>query len=260
MQIIFNNEIKGLTLSLIGIIVIFTIARFINQENHPFAEDLYLTDILFYLIPIIVIILGIRLSLIYKGNGHHGKAWILFTIFVLFWFVGDTTFDYENEYDIENISTLTTDIFYILGYPIFFAFTILYLKPRKNAISKNTVLLSTLISLSIVILTLYLTFENIEDLESLEIFFYGIYPILDGVILTPSIIAVILFFRGQVNFLWTLILFATLSDTLANSLYTIFAIEELYYPGHPVDILYLLSYTLYAFGVYSHIKLYKNTK
>ena len=162
MQILLNNEIKYLILSIVAVIVIFVIANFINQENYPFAEDLYLTDILFYVIPITVIILGVILSLIYKGSGYHGKAWILFTLFVLVWFVGDVTFDYENEYDLENISTLTTDIFYILGYPIFFVFTILYLKPRKNAISKNMVFLSILISFSIVIPILYLTFDDVE--------------------------------------------------------------------------------------------------
>lgn len=259
MNVLFNKENKFLAASFLGIIAIFIIGNFVNQEDYPIIGDFYSIDILFIIIPVIVIILGIILSTIYKGSGSHGKAWILFTISIIIWFVGETTFEYDYEYDIEDISTLTSDVFYILGYPVFFAFTILYLKPRKNIISKNMILVAILTSIVFVIPTLYLTFEGEEELDALTISLYAIYPILDGLILAPSIIAVILFFRGQVNFLWILVLLATLSDILADTLYIIFAVEESYYPGHPVDILYLFSYTLYAFGVYSHIKLYRDS-
>jgi len=258
MNILSNNENKFLVVSLLAIVMIFIIGNLFNQEDYPIITNIYPIDILFIIIPVAVIILGIILSAIYKGSGSHGKAWILFTISIIIWFVGEMTFDYDYEYDIEDISTLTSDIFYILGYPIFFAFTILYLKPRKNLISKKMILTAILSSILFIIPTLYLTFEGEEEIDTLTISLYAIYPILDGLILAPSIIAVILFFKGQVNFLWTLVLLAILSDILANTLYLIFAVEESYYPGHPVDILFLFSYTLYAFGAYSHIKLYRN--
>ena len=258
MQVLSNGNHKFLVASLLAIVVIFVIGNLIHQENYPITEDFYPIDVLFIILPVIAIILGIIISAIYKGSGSHGKAWILFTISVLFSCVGEMTYEYDHEYDIEDISTLTSDIFYILGYPIFFAFTILYLKPRKNVISKNMILVAILVSTTLVIPTLYITFEGEGELDNLTIFLYAIYPILDGIILVPSIIAVMLFFRGQVNFLWTLILYATISLVLADTLYLIFAVEESYYPGHPVDILFLFVYTLYAFGVYSHIKLYRN--
>lgn len=258
MNVLSSKENKFLVVSLLAIVVIFIIGNLFNQEDYPIIADIYPIDVLFIIIPVAVIILGIILSTIYKGSGSHGKAWILFTLAVLIWFVGEMTFDYEYEYDIEDISTLTSDIFYILGYPVFFVFTLLYLRPRKKVISKNMILVAVLTSIVFVIPTLYLTFEGGEELDTLTISLYAIYPILDGLILAPSIIAVMLFFKGQVNFFWTLVLLATLSDIIADTLYMIFAIEESYYPGHPVDILYLFSYTLLAFGVYSHIKLYAN--
>lgn len=87
------------------------------------------------------------------------------------------------------------------------------------------ILMATLISITFVITTLYLTFEEETDFDSIAIFFYAIYPILDGLILAPSIIAVSLFFKCQVSFLWTLVLYATFSDILADTLYMIFAVE-----------------------------------
>jgi hypothetical protein len=257
LQILSNKENKFLLASLFVIVTIFIIANIVNQEQYQINGEIYLTNILFIVIPIIVIALGIILSVIYKGTGNHGKAWILFTIFITVWFVGDNTYEYDVKYNIEDISTLTSDIFYIVGYPIFFAFTLFYLKPRKNMISKNIVLASVLTSIAVTIPTLYITFEGKGETDNLTMFLYAIYPILDGLIFAPTMIAVILFFRGQVNFLWTMILFATLSMILADTLYLVFAVEKSYYPGHPIDILYLFSYILYAFGVYSHIKLYR---
>ena len=111
-----------------------------------------------------------------------------------------------------------------------------------------------------VIRSLYFTFSGEQQLDDIQIFLYAIYPILDGVILIPSIIATFLFFRGQVNLLWSLILIATILFVIADTSYLVFSIEETYYPGHPVDILYIWAYTLYAFGVLSHVRLYKKIK
>lgn len=246
---------KLIPVSLFMIIVIFIIANMFNQEE--IIDNWYPTDILFIILPLIVIILGIVLSAIYKGSGYHGKAWILFTISIGVWYGGEITYEYDYEYDFKDISTLTSDIFYITGYPIFFAFTILYLIPRKDTISKHMIMIAMLISIVVVAPTLYLTFEEESELDYLTVFLYAIYPILDGLILGPSIIAVMLFFRGEVNFLWTLVLLATISDVVGDTLYLIFSVEESYYPGHPLDILFLFSYVFYAFGVYSHIKLYR---
>ena len=258
MQIFSNKENKLLVVSLFVVVIIFAIANLVEQENYPIMEGWYPTDILFVILPIIGIILGIIFSFMNKGQGYHGKAWILFSISMIFWFMGEMTYDYDVEYDIENISSLSSDIFYIIGYIVFLSFTIFYLITRKKSISKNMILIAGLGSILFVMPSLYFILENNEETDSLTIFLYGIYPILDGLILAPAIIAVMLFFKGQVNFLWILVLIATLFDILGDTLYLIFAVEEAYYPGHPLDMLFLFAYVFYAFGVYSHIKLYRN--
>jgi len=108
---------------------------------------------------------------------------------------------------------------------------------------------------------LYFTFdiEN-EKLDGLTIFLYAIYPILDAIIIIPSIIAAILFFRGQVNLLWTAVLIGTILWVIADTSYLIFSVDDTYYPGHPLDILFIWAYILWAFGAYSHVKLYKKSE
>ncbi len=49
-----------------------------------------------------------------------------------------------------------------------------------------------------------------------------------------------------------------ISDVIADTLFLFLALEESYYPGHPIDILFVFAYLFFAFGVYSHIKLYRN--
>ena len=250
-----------LVFSLIGVVAIFLIANLTNQEEFPILEDWYMTDLLFILVPAIVIVLGSILIVRYGLRGNYGIAWILFTLAFCSWYVGELTYSYDYEYDIEDISTLTSDIFYILAYPLFLGFTIFYLKPRKRIISKNLILLSSLASLLFLIPSLYMTFDmEYTELDTLTTFLYVIYPILDVIILIPSIIATVLFFRGQVNLLWMMILLGIVLDVIADIGYLSFSIEESYYPGHPIDILYVASYVMIAFGALSHIRLYKKRK
>ena len=99
--------------------------------------------------------------------------------------------------------------------------------------------------------------DEIESLDDIEIFLFVMYPILNAIILVPAIIATILFFKGEVNLLWTMIMFGTVFLLMADTSYLIFLAEEDYYPGHPLDILYIWSYIFYAFGTFSHINLFK---
>ena len=249
-----------LLLALVGVVVLFLVGNISNQEEFPIAEDLYMTDLLFIIFPGIVVVFGLMLVFRYGLRGNHGISWVLFTLAIASWYVGEMTYKYDYKYELEDLSTLTSDFFYIIGYPLFLGFTIYYLKPRKRIISKKMVLAASLVSVLFVIPTLYFTFNGEYQLDELTIFLYAIYPILDGVILIPSIIATVLFFRGQVNLLWSLILIATILFIIADTSYLVFSVEETYYPGHPVDILFVWSYILYAFGALSHIRLYKKRK
>ena len=250
-----------LIFSFIAVVIIYLIGNIINQEQFPITEDIFMTDVLFIVTPVMVIGLGAILVLRYGIKGNHSIAWILFTLAFASWFAGEMTYSYDQEYDFEDISTFTSEFFFIAGYPLFLAFTIFYLKPRKKIITKNIILLSSLVGLLLVIPTLYLTFDvGDEVLSDIEIFLFAMYPILDSIILVPAIIAAILFFRGQVNLLWTMVMFGTIFLVLADTSYLVFLVEENYYPGHPLDILYIWSYILYALGAYSHIKLYKKSE
>ncbi|QLH05843.1 hypothetical protein [Nitrosopumilus ureiphilus] len=248
-----------LVASLAIVIVIYLIANIVDQEDYPLTENWYPTDLGFIITPSIVIVLGITLNLKYKLKGNHGKAWLLFTLAIISWFIGELTYSYDYEYSIDDISTLTSDIFYIIGYPLFFVFALFYLRSRKNMITKKMIVLASLISFVLILPSVYISLDVDEEIDGLTMVLYGIYPVLDGIILAPSLVAVFLFFGGKVNLLWSMILIASILDITADTVYLFTSLEDTYDPSHLVNILWIWPYILYAFGEYSHIKLFKNT-
>lgn len=246
-------------LGFVGILFFFIVANVFNQEQYPITENLYPTDILFIILPSIVIILGIILNIQYKFKGNPGKAWIFFTLAIMVWFAGEMTYSYDTEADPQNISTLTADIFWILGYPLFFIFTIFYLRARSKIISKNMIIGATIISVVFAIPSLYLTIGVDDELSDFEVLLYGTYPVLDALILAPSIIAVSLFFRGRVGLLWLLIMMGTFTDVIADTIYLTEAIEGNYEVGNLVDVLYLWFYVLTGLGAWSFIRTYRDS-
>lgn len=247
---------KFLVVSLVAVIIIYLVANIIEQENFPLGKDLYITDLLFIITPSIVIFLGLILNYNYRLRGDHGKAWVFFTLAIICWFIGELTYDYEYEYNIEDVTTLTSDIFYIVGYPLFFAFMMFYLKPRKKIITKKMIMVAGLLSLALAIPSVFFVLETDEAIDNLTMFLYVIYPILDSVMLAPALIAVYLFFSGKVNFLWILILLATIMDIVADTVYLITSVDDTYGPSHLINIFWVWPYIMYAFGQYNHIKIF----
>ena len=247
-------------LGLVGLFIIFEIASLFNQEQYPIIGGIYSTDILYIILPVLVIIFGTYLSIKNRLKGNHGKAWVFFTLAIVSMLIAETTYSYDSEIDPEEVSTLTSDIFYMLFYPLFFTFTIFYLKPRRRIISKNIIIAASIASVIFVIPSLYFAIGIDNELSNFELVFYGLYPILDGIILVPSVIAIILFFRGQVNLLWAFLLFATFTVVVADTIYLAMEVEDSYELGSSVDVLFLWSYVLYGLGVWSYIQVYKNAK
>ena len=235
--------------------VIFLAADMLEQENYPVFEGWYATDFMFIIIPGAVVVLSIRLSLMHGITGSHGKAWIFFSAFVVLWFVAEQLYDYDLDYDLNNFESYVSDVLWLAGYALFFVFAVHYMQIVKSAISKKIILVSCLASAIVLAPSLYLTLEE-SDLNTLEGILSLSYAILDAVVLTPTVIGIIMFFKGEVNFLWILVLIAILCNVVGDVSYTIAQSDDTYYPGQPLDILFLWAYVFLSFGVYSHIKLF----
>jgi len=186
----------------------------------------------------------------------HGLAWMAFAGFAVSWFVGNNVWTLEELFFEEEPYPSAADLFYLIGYPFLLIFLIQYLVPMRMAITKNMVWASLASSVILLGIFLYvLGYSTSSELLFVDAFSLA-YPLADIFVLFPSIIGLILFFRGKTNFMWSMILFGIVLTTLGDLWFMYLQVyqEESYYTGHPVEILFLTSYVFMMFGVYHHIK------
>ncbi len=245
---------KFLLISLVSTGLAFLIAESFGKE----IANLF-GNLIFIPMPAAVVILS---GILVKRNGltgSHGKAWILFTIFAALWFIAEQVWLVVELVYKEKPFPSSADFFYLSGYPFYFIFSLLYLHPFKNAVSKKMIINTSLIAVAVLVPNLYMTLDNNSNEPEFAIILGAIYPIADAIVLIPAMIGVTLFFRGKVNFLWSLLLIGMLFEVVADTAFQYFSLDNSYYTGHPVDILFLWSYILFAFGLYDHNKIFKKS-
>src|SRR3990172_8868816 len=108
-----------------------------------------------------------------------------------------------------------------------------------------------------VVVTLFVTLEAQKENQFFLFLLTASYPILDALILVPSIIGITLFLKGEINLLWSLISIGTLSVALADIGFFVTQYNFTYYTGHPIEIFFYWSFIFYIFGVYAHLKIFR---
>lgn len=248
-------SIKFLVISLFASALILLIANL-------FGESIaVLTGNLLY-IPIAgsFVVVAICVSLRFGFRGIHGKAWLFFAILAISWFIAEMIWAYYDLIlDIDPYPSIA-DVFWLAGYPFIFTFMMLYLKIARKGISKKIVAFVTIITLLLLGITFAVGLRTeAEDDFGLYVLTIS-YPILDAVILAPALIGIILFLKGEVNLLWSLVSLGVLSDSVADLGFFITQYNFTYYTGHPIEIFFYWAYILYTFGAYSHLKIFRKSE
>jgi len=193
----------------------------------------------------------------YGIKGNHGKAWVLFMLFSAYWFCAETV---DVLYDVVlgiDAWKYADDFFYITGYQLFFASLVFYLKPFAKQISKNMVVGISAISISLLIPSLMMTFDSNSDLTDDNFLVLLSYPILDSLVLIPALMGVVLFFKGGVNFMVTLLCLGIITQIIGDNSVLFLTLQNLHYPGHLAEVLFLWTYTMFAFGISNQIGLFR---
>ena len=218
------------------------------------------TDLLYIPVSGGLLVLSTIIAIKFRGSGDHGKAYLLFVGFVSFWVTAE--FVWLRSELVSHLMPFPeyADWFYLAGYPFLFFFSIYYLKPLRLAISRKMFSYAALATIVFLIPTLYTMYSNNPNASLLEIMWAAIYPISDAIVLFPAVLGLTLLFKGQVGLLWSLTCIAIILNITADSGFFFLDIDKSYYSGNPINILYLWSYILFAFGIYSHVKLYKKPR
>ncbi len=219
------------------------------------------TNVLYIPISVALVVLPTIHALRFRGRGTHGKAWIMFSIFASFWLIAQLQYEYDLIYHHLDSYPFTMRFFSHLGYAFFFLFSYFYIKPVEKAISKKMKVVAFVVSMGLLLPTIYLTQFYNQSETSGEITELAINPMLDAIVMFPAVLGVMLFFGGKVSFLWSITSLAILLTVIADTSLLISAIpDDYHFARNPLDMLYLWSYVLLVFGVYSQMKIFKHRK
>jgi hypothetical protein len=196
----------------------------------------------------------------YGMSGQHGLAWFSFGGYAVDSFIGEMLWLVQELYLKIDPFPSTPDIFYLISYPFLLMFFVAYFQPVRSAITKKTLAGPILFSATILAAGLYLTIGAGSDLELFEVALGAIYPIFDAIIIIPALVGVSLFFRGKVNFMWTLFCFGIILLFAADTAFLFAQNDDSYYTGNPMEVMYSLNYLLLAFGVYHHLVMFEKPK
>lgn len=184
--------------------------------------------------------------------GKQGKAWMFFTVAITMWYVAERIWTF-NELTNTNTAPSYADIFWFGGYVFYFMFGAMYLKPFAKQISRKNIVIASIAALTTLILMAYTveleqnTFENI---------LYASYPVADSIMLIPSILGMILFFKGHVRFSWSLLFFGMIIFVISDYIFMYVSSIGEYYTGHFADIPYIWAYVIFIAGLMSNMDLF----
>lgn len=248
-----NN--RSLLFFLLGVVFVILAANMLGS-----VAATTVTDLLYVPASGALLALAITITARFGAKGDHGKAYLFFVGFVASWFIAEVLWMISELTNQLSPFPEEVDWLYLGGYPFLFLFSIYYLKPMQKAISKRMLAYASFATITFLVPTLYTTHSYNPDASLSQMIWAGIYPVADAVVLFPAILGLTLFFKGDVNLFWSLACLAIILNIIADSGFLFLQIDKAYYSGHPLDILYLWSYILFSFGIYSHIRLYKKPK
>jgi hypothetical protein len=233
----------------LGITALVLLANFIGQDV---AENI--TNWISIILSSTVMFFSFFMVSKYGIKGNHGKAWILFMLFSAYWFCAETV---DVLYDVVlgvDAWEYADDFFYITGYQLFFASLVFYLKPFSKQISKKMVMSISIISVSLLIPSMMMIIDSGSIDKNFLILLS--YTILDSIILIPALIGVILFFKGGVNFMISLLCLGIITQIIGDNSVLFLSLQNIYYPGHLAEVLFLWTYAMFAFGLSNQIGLF----
>lgn len=252
-----QTEIKNLhtrkyvliSLLSVGFIVVF--ANFLGEDIAKITSSM-----LYIPIPGALVVFSVIIAKRFGKIGKHGYAWMSFIGLAVSWFIAEQIWLVEEiAYNNDPFPSLA-DVFYFAGYPFLMIFSIYYLKPVRKAISKSIFCFAVIASTILSIPAIYIAYTNYNE-NALETALSTLYPVVDTIVMIPALIGLLLFFKGEVNFLWSLACLAILCNVVGDTGFQIMSLNESYYTGSILEIPYLWAYLFFTFGVYSHIQIYK---
>jgi signal transduction histidine kinase len=175
------------------------------------------------------------------------KSIIFLALSFTSWFLAEQTWNlYEHVFMIDPYPSIA-DVFYIIA-PIFMLISLsIFLKSTGKKISKKSIVLASIVSLIILVPSLIFTLDIDAENDPIEIIIAVSYPVVDAILLVPAIITVLFLISKRSSFFWLMIIAGIIIMLSADTGYLFLVIADEYVDGHPIDILWVSAYTIWAY-------------
>jgi hypothetical protein len=184
-------------------------------------------------------------------------SWLCFAVGLGLWFLGEVSWSvYTLLLSVELPYPSIADVFWLSGYiPIFIAL-FLYVKTFLQVLSSRVIYAVTVAVLFLAVLVFaFLAAPVFGAEEDLGVVFADFaYPVFDAVLLYLATLGFAIFFKGRIGRSWLFLTAGLISITLADILFSYTTANEIYYCGHPLELLYHFGYMLLFLAFYTHIK------
>ncbi|MBU7013237.1 MAG: hypothetical protein HXS52_08710 [Theionarchaea archaeon] len=222
-----------------GIAALFMAAAVVIYAVYPAPT---LTDAL----AVIAAFLGFAASVLtwlrLREREGESTVWMLLALGLLLYLGGETLWLYLEETLQEVPFPSVADVSWLAGYPVLFA--ALFLEYRRldidlGSAKKTGILALVLIASVIMIWTLLYSIAISDEISTTEKFLDLTYPIGDMALLYAAFLLCFVYFGGRLGRSWILISVGFILFSFADLAFSYLTWEELYWSGHPVDLLWL---------------------
>ncbi len=224
---------------------------------NPEIEYSVITNTIFLIHPIIAVIGGLSACLSFGFKSPHGKSFALITLGLFFLFFGEAIWAFQEI--ILRIDTFPSiaDFFYLLAYPLLLFGIFREISYYQSVINPGKSILITIVSgffsVAVSLFTIFpILTEEFSVFEKAIHVSYGVADILLIIGIAYILMTIMTIRGGRLFKAWLYILLASMLMFVGDMLFAYFS--EPYEKAVPqfkqIDLFWIASYLLYAFGLF----------
>ena len=246
---------KKIVISLILVLLSITLI----YQTRPFLDDSQFSLIAipaYAIFPGIVTLYASILAIkLHKQKNFESKGYAMFAVAAAFWFIAEQIWQlYDHVWEGEPFPS-EADIFYVASYPLITAFLFLSLKPVIKKVPRNVWLFAVGLAFSLLVPSVLAAYDDMFEEEAFPTIIALTYPVLSAIVLVPAIVGILFLAKQGASLSWMLILFGFIIYGVSDIFFLFAELDSTYYDGHPVDLMYLYSYTLIIFAFHVRLKI-----
>ena len=246
-----NKSLIFLVASLVFITAVYQFRSFLDDQQ--FA---WISVISYSAIPAMLVILSSVLAIkLHRIKHFQAKAFLLFAIGASMWFIAEQIWAVYDHVFNEDPFPSIADIFFISSYPFYISFLMISLRPIWRSIPKKVWLFAIVFSSSLLIPSVLACIDALGEQDAFDKTIALVYPILSSVQLVPALVGIMFLTKKKASYTWILLLFGFMMFSASDTFFLFSQINESYYDGHPVDLMFLFSFILLIFSLHSRLKI-----